>query len=33
MLYRYRRRIAEVLSTLWKKDIVEQGLSLRLATR
>jgi hypothetical protein len=32
MLYRYGRRIAEVLSTLWKKDIVEQGLSLRLVT-
>ncbi|MEM2410307.1 MAG: DUF6785 family protein [Thermofilaceae archaeon] len=32
MLYRYRRRFVEVLSTLWKRDVVEQGLSLRLAT-
>ncbi|MEM4019564.1 MAG: hypothetical protein QXG57_05005, partial [Thermofilaceae archaeon] len=32
MLYRYRRRFVEVLSTLWKRDVVEQGLSLRLVT-
>lgn len=32
MLFRYRRRIGETLSTLWKRDIVERGLSLRLVT-
>lgn len=32
MLYRYRRRFAEVFSTLWKRDVAERGLSLRLAT-
>ncbi|MEM1908386.1 MAG: DUF6785 family protein, partial [Thermofilaceae archaeon] len=32
MLYRYRRRFVEVFSTLWKRDVVEQGLSLRLVT-
>lgn len=32
LLYRYRRRFAEVFSTLWKRDITERGLSLRLAT-
>ena len=30
ILVRYRRRIAEVISTLWKRDIVEQGISLRI---
>ncbi|MEM2619889.1 MAG: DUF6785 family protein [Thermofilaceae archaeon] len=32
MLFRYRRRFAEAFSTLWKRDISERGLSLRLAT-
>ena len=32
LIVRYRRRIAEVFSTLWRRDIVEGGLSLRLVT-
>ncbi|MCS7105043.1 MAG: hypothetical protein NZ954_05700, partial [Thermofilaceae archaeon] len=32
MLYKYRRRVVDVFSTLWKRDIVEQGLSMRLVT-
>ncbi|MEM1810870.1 MAG: DUF6785 family protein [Thermofilaceae archaeon] len=32
MLFRNWRRFVEVFSTLWKRDVVEQGLSLRLVT-
>ena len=30
MLIKYRKRIAAVLSTLWRRDVVENGISLRL---
>ncbi|MCS7104131.1 MAG: hypothetical protein NZ954_01010 [Thermofilaceae archaeon] len=32
LLFRYRKRVVDVFSTLWKRDIVEQGLSMRLVT-